>query len=252
MAYQRVNRAGAFSQTIDQAQFDEGLRQHMLRVYNYLATGLAVSALVAWAIMNTPLGLAFGTPVMTPGGSQILIPNTLGYIGMFAPLGMLLIAMFAMRNMSLRSAQIFFWSFVAIKGIGLALIVQMYTGVSVVRTLFITTAAFAGLSLYGYTTKRSLSGLGSFLIMGLIGIIIAGIVNIFLASPMLHFVISAAGVLIFSGLIAYDTQNIKEEYAEHYGDPANHTMAVMGALSLYINFINLFILLLQFFGSQRE
>jgi len=246
----RSNRIGAMArpQTVDQAQIDEGLRAYMLKVYNYMATGLAVSGLVAWVVANVPAvtGLFF---TQTATG-QVGITG-LGLIAQFAPLGMLLVAAFAMRNVSGKTAQTFYWAFVAINGVGLSLLMLVYTGESLMRTFFITAAAFGGLSLWGYTTKKDLSGFGSFLVMGLIGLLIAMVVNIFLGSSMLHFVISAAGVLIFAGLIAYYTQEIKLTYAESMTSDQETVTAVFGALSLYIAFINLFQFLLMFLG-QRE
>ena len=252
MAFDPQDRATGYAggQTIDRAAIDEGLRQHMLRIYNYMASGLAISGLVAYAIFRVPaFGELFFQYTAVPGG-YILQATTLGYIGMFAPLGILLIAMFGMRNASAATTQVMYWAFVALQGIGIATLLFIYTGDSVVRVFFITAAAFAGLSLWGYTTKRSLSGMGSFMVMGLIGLIIASIVNIFLASDMMQFVISAAGVLIFSGLIAYDTQRLKDEYREGMGSEAATKHAVWGALALYINFLNLFQFLLYFLGSR--
>lgn len=252
MAFGPQNRFATWQgRTIDQAAIDVGLRQHMLRVYNLMATGLAISGLVAWLIASTAFGSVFFHVVPTYGGYGVLRPTLLGYIGMFAPLGILLIASFTAQRMSAGATQAMYWAFVALQGIGLSVLLQAYTGASVVRVFFITAGAFAGLSLYGYTTRRSLSGFGSFLVMGLIGLVIASIVNIFLASNMLQFVIAAAGVLIFSGLIAYDTQRIKEEYVEGMGREAATKTAVWAALSLYINFINLFQFLLYFLGNRE-
>ncbi len=249
MAWRPENRYAtlAHGRTIDQAAVDEGLRAHMLRVYNYMAAGLAVSGLVAAAITYTSFGAIFFQTNPLGGVS----PTLLGWIGIFSPLIMMLVAMFAANKLSASATQTFYWAFVALQGIGLSILLHVYTPASVVQVFFITAAAFAGLSLYGYTTKRSLSGMGSFLIMGLIGIIIAGIVNIFLASPMLQFVIAAGGVLIFSGLIAYDTQRIKEEYVETMGHDVATKTAVWAALSLYLNFINLMQFLLYFLGNRE-
>ncbi len=229
------------------AEYDEGLRQHMLKVYNYLAGGLALSAVVALAVINTPLlGLFY-----TVQGGQVVGMSLLGMIAMFAPLVMIVVAMFGLRNASLGATQAFYWAFVAVMGVGLSVTLLAYTGESVVRVLFITAASFAGLSLFGYTTKKSLAGFGSFLFMGLIGLILASVVNIFLQSSAMQFVIAAAGVLIFAGLIAWETQRIKEEYSASWGEEANAKSAVWGALHLYISFINLFRFLLYFLGQQR-
>ena len=234
---------------LDQARVDEGLRQHMLRIYNYMATGLAISGLVSWVIANTAIqGLFFQ---VTPEGR--LGFTTLGMIGMLAPLGMLLAAMFVLRNMSATANQAFYWAFVTLQGIGLSILLMTYTSESVVRVFLITAAAFAGLSLFGYTTKRNLTGLGQFLLMGLIGLIVAMVVNMFFPSSMLVFIISVVGVLIFAGLIAFDTQRLKNEYIGGLvqgGDSAT-IHAVWGTLSLYISFINLFQFLLMFLGNRE-
>lgn len=241
--YATVNRG----QTIDRAEIDAGLRQHMLRVYNYMATGLAISGLVAWMIAHTSVGGVFFAPA--PNGG--IAPTMLGMIGIFAPLGLLLIGMFTMRSARASTVQALYWGYVALQGIGLSIILMTYTGESVVRVFFITAAAFAGLSLYGYTTKRNLSAFGSFLVMGLIGLLIASVVNIFLGSSMLQFVIAAAGVLIFAGLIAYDTQAIKQQYYEGMDSETGTKTAVMGAWMLYLSFINLFQFLMMFLGSRE-
>lgn len=254
MAFDPQNRASGYAgrQTVDRADIDEGLRQHMLRIYNYMASGLAISGLVAMAIFTVPaFGSLFFQLVPVQGGGLALQTTTLGYVGVLAPLGILLLARFGMRNASAGATQIMYWAFVSLQGIGLATLLFIYTGDSVVRVFFITAAAFGGLSLYGYTTKRSLSGMGSFLVMGLIGLIIAMIVNMFFASGMLQFVISAAGVLIFSGLIAYDTQRLKNEYSDAMGTDAATRQAVWGALALYLNFINLLQFLLYFLGNRE-
>jgi FtsH-binding integral membrane protein len=177
--------------------------------------------------------------------------SALGHIAMWAPLVMLLVSAFAMRSPTANGMQAFYWAFVAVNGVGLSLLMLVYTGESLMRTFFITAAAFAALSLYGYTTRRSLSGFGSFLVMGLIGLLIAMVVNIFLASAMMQFVISAAGVLIFAGLTAYDTQRIKEQYSATMGRDAETITAVWGALNLYITFLNLFQFLLMFLGNRE-
>lgn len=233
---------------IDQAAIDVGLRQYMLRVYNYMATGLAISGLVAWMIANVP---AVRQIFYTTVDGQVVGLSGLGMIGIWSPLILLFVGMFAVRTAKASTMQAIYWAFVALQGIGLSVLLQVYTGESVVRVFFITAAAFAGLSLYGYTTKRNLSAFGSFLMMGLIGLLIAMVVNIFVASDMLQFVISAAGVLIFSGLIAYDTQAIKETYQEGMGSEAETKSAVMGALMLYISFLNLFQFLLMFLGNRE-
>lgn len=224
----------------DAAQIDVGLRQYMLRVYNYMAGALALTGLVAFLVASTPAAvqLIFGTP--------------LKWVVMLAPLGLVFFMGMRIHQMKASTAQTLFWVYAGLMGASLASVFLVFTGASVARTFFITAAAFAGLSLYGYTTKRDLSAMGSFLIMGLIGLIIASLVNIFLASPMMQWVISAAGVLIFAGLTAWDTQKIKEMYWELDDGETATKKAVFGALSLYMDFINLFMFLLQFLGVRRD
>jgi FtsH-binding integral membrane protein len=176
----------------------------------------------------------------------------LGWIAIFAPLGLLLLVTFRAAKMSTASVQAVYWAVTALMGVSLSLLLFRYTGASVARTFFITAAAFGALSLYGYTTKRDLSAMGKFLFMGLIGLILAGIVNMIWPSGTMSFIISAVGVLIFSGLIAYDTQRIKEQYAEAWGTDALEKVAVFGALSLYLDFVNLFQFLMSFLGQERE
>lgn len=245
-----LNQRGATAvrSGVDQAQLDEGLRQYMLSIYNYLSVGLVLSGFVAYSVANVP---AINSLFYQTVDGQLVGYTGLGMIAIFAPLGLLLFASFAMRKASARSTQLMYLAFVSLQGVGLAVLLQVYTGESVARAFFITAAAFGGLSIYGYTTHRSLSGFGSFLIMGVIGLIIASIVNIFMASAMMSFVISAAGVLIFAGLIAYDTQRLKNAYAEGMGYETETKLAVWGALSLYINFINLMQFLLMFMGNRE-
>lgn len=222
------------------AQIDVGLRQYMLRVYNYMASGLALTGIVALLVASSPAAvqLIFGTP--------------LKWVIMLAPIGLVFFLGAKIHSMQSSTASALFWVYSALMGASLASVLLVFTGESVARTFFITAAAFGGLSLYGYTTKKDLSGFGSFLIMGLIGLMIASIVNIFLASSMMQFVISAAGVLIFAGLTAYDTQTIKEMYWEGNDEETSSKMAIMGALNLYMDFINLFIFMLQFLGVRRD
>jgi len=231
-----------------QAEFDAGLRKYMLGVYNYMASGVALTGIVAWLV-------AFFEPVRgifySVNAQGVMAPNMLMWITMFASIGLVFFLSFRVGHIKAATAQAVFWAYAGLNGVWLSAIFETYTAVSIARVFFITTAAFAGLSLYGYTTKRDLSPMRAFLVMGLIGILIAMVVNIFLASSMLHFVISAAGVLIFSGLTAYDTQKIKEIYAESDGSEIAAKKSIMGALTLYLDFINLFIMLLRLFG-QRE
>ncbi|GGE43917.1 Bax inhibitor-1/YccA family protein [Actibacterium pelagium] len=232
-------RAGAETRT---AQIDEGLRAHMNKVYGTMSVGLLVTALAAWAIgTSDQLVMAvFGTP--------------LKWLVMFAPLIMVFAFGAMINRLSAAGAQLFFYAFSAVMGISISYIFVVFTGVSIVQTFLITSAAFAGLSLWGYTTKKDISGWGSFLIMGVIGLVIASVVNIFLQSPAMMFAISAIGVLIFAALTAYDTQKIKTDYIQHAHAMDEEWLAksaIMGALNLYLDFINLFMFLLQFLGNRE-
>jgi len=247
--FTRLNAQGTIARPADQATFDAGLRAHMLTVYNYMASGLAVSGIVALLIYTVPSINALFYQ-MNPATGRMGF-TVLGMVGMFAPLGLLFLAMFTYNRMSTGTAQAFYWAFVALQGIGLSILLYRYTGESVVRVFFITAAAFAGLSLYGYTTKRNLSAMGSFLVMGVIGLLIAMVVNMFLQSSGLSFVISALGVVIFAGLIAFDTQRIKEQYAANWDGNTQTKVAIMAALGLYINFINMFQFLLALLGNRE-
>jgi len=230
-----------------QAEFDVGLRAHMLRVYNYMASGLALTGIVAYVVANTELFSLFYTA--TPRGGYGA--TGLGWIAMLAPLAFVFFLSFRIDRIKASTAQTIFWVFAGVMGLSMASIFLVFTGASIARVFFITAGTFAGMSLWGYTTKRDLSGFGSFLFMGLIGIIIAGLVNIFLQSSALQFAISVIGVLVFVGLTAYDTQRIKSDYAEHYDHEVLGKLAVMGALSLYLDFINMFTMLLQLFGNRE-
>ena len=229
-------------------EIDASLREYMLRVYNYMASGLALTGLIAYFSANTP---AILNMLYIVGDGGQLQPTWLAYLVMFSPLAFVLVLSFGINKMQASTAQLIFWAFAAIMGLSLANIFLVYTGASITRVFFITAGTFAGMSLYGYTTKRDLSGIGSFLMMGLIGIIIASIVNMFLASSALHFVISVIGVLIFVGLTAYDTQKIKSMFVEADGAEVMTKKAIMGALTLYLDFINMFIMLLRLFGQRR-
>ncbi len=218
--------------------YDLALRQYMLSVYNYMAAGLATTGIVALIAAYSGFYQAIvGTPVM--------------YLVMFAPLGLVMLMSFRINQMSMASAQGLFWLYSAVNGLSLSAIFLVYTHTSIAETFFITSATFGAMSLWGYMTKSSLDGMGSFLMMGLFGIIIAGLVNLFLQSNGLHFVISVLGVLIFTGLTAYDTQKIKEAFDYTDGD-ARGKLALMGALTLYLDFINLFLMLLRFVGDRRN
>ncbi|UFW68160.1 Bax inhibitor-1/YccA family protein (plasmid) [Rhizobium laguerreae] len=222
-----------------QALFDEGLRQHMLRVYNYMALGLVITGVVAFVVGSTP---ALYVPIF---GSP------LKWVVMLAPLAFVFFFSFKIQTMSAGTAQITFWAFCAVMGLSLASVFLVFTGASIARTFFITATMFGATSLYGYATKRDLSRMGSFLMMGLFGVIIAAVVNIFLGSSALQFAISVIGIVVFVGLTAYDTQNIKEQYSENYDQESNQKLAVFGALSLYLNFVNIFQLLLNFTGERE-
>ncbi|NQV44825.1 MAG: Bax inhibitor-1/YccA family protein [Rhodospirillales bacterium] len=221
------------------AGIDVGLRAYMLRVYNYMSLGLALTGAVAFAA-STSQDLM-----------QVIHGTQLRWVVMLAPIGFVLFLSARMHAMKPATAQMVFWVYAGAMGLSLSYIFLAYTGASITRVFFITAATFAGMSLYGYTTKRDLSGFGSFLMMGLIGIIIASVVNMFLQSSAMHFVISVVGVLVFVGLTAYDTQAIKSMYSETDTGATQEKKAIMGALRLYLDFINLFIMLLSLFGNRR-
>jgi len=230
------------------AQVDEGLRAHMNKVYATMSIGMLLTFAVAWAVGTSPQLLAVFRDPAT------LQPNILGWIVMFAPLGMVFLFGAAINKLSAAGAQTFFYVFASVMGLSLSWIFVAFTGMSIAQVFLVTSIAFAGLSLWGYTTKKDISGWGSFLIMGVIGLVVASIVNIFLGSPAIMFAISALGVLIFAGLTAYDTQNIKNTYLQHAAHGDQEWMAksgIMGALSLYLNFINMFMMLLQLFGNRE-
>ena len=240
----RAGQAGAAGTV----RIDEGLRAHMNKVYGLMSVGMLLTGAVAWAVGTSDALLSIFRDPAT------LSPNILGWIVMFAPLIMVFAFGAALNRLSYAGAQLFFYVYAAVMGLSLAWIFKVFTGVSIAQTFLITAIAFAGLSLYGYTTKKDLSGFGTFLIMGVIGLIVAMIVNIFLASSALAFAISVIGVLIFAGLTAYDTQNIKTTYIQHaaHGDAEwLGKAAIMGALQLYLDFINLFMFLLQFMGNRE-
>ena len=228
------------------AVIDEGLRTYMLKVYNLMALGLAITGIAAYAAFQ----FAFADGQLTAFGQAIYV-SPLKWVVMLAPLALVFYMSFRINSMSVSAARTTFWVYAGLMGLSLSSIFLIYTGQSITQTFFITAASFGALSLYGYTTKRSLSGMGSFLMMGLFGLIIASIVNIFLASSALNFAISAIGVLIFAGLTAYDTQKIKEMYFEADSEDAAGRKAIMGALTLYLDFINLFLFMLRFLGNRN-
>lgn len=221
-------------------RIDEGLRAYMLAIYNYMGLGLAITGLTAFVVATSP-------PLMT-----VIFGTPLKWVVMLAPLAFVFFLSARVQRMSVSAAQLTFWAFAIVMGLSMASIFLVFTGTSIARVFFITAATFGAVSLYGYTTKRDLSQFGSFLVMGLIGIVIASLVNLFLGSSALQFAISVIGVLVFTGLTAWDTQRLKEEYVESAGGEIVAKQAIMGALSLYLNFINLFMMLLQLFGQNRE
>ena len=238
------------------AEIDAGLRAHMNTVYGLMSVAMVVTGIVAYAIGMDLKAAMNGQDTLLPLGLiSAMFSSPLMYVIMFAPLGMVMFFGRAVNKMSTKGAQLFFYVFAGLMGLSISSIFAVYTGMSIAQTFFVTAAAFAGLSLWGYTTKKDISGWGSFLIMGVIGLVIASIVNLFLASEAMTFAISALGVLIFSGLTAYDTQNIKNNYLQVRGQPngeaAAEKMAIFGALSLYLDFINLFMFLLSFLGNRE-
>ena len=242
----------SFTKVAEQAVIDEGLRAYMLKVYNYMTTGLLFTGLVAYffgkaSIVSNEVGQIIG---VTPLGSM-LFNSPLKWLVMLAPLGFVFYLSARLHKMSLSNAQIIFWIFSAIMGLSLASIFIVYTQASIARVFFISSGTFAAMSLYGYTTKKDLTKLGGFLFMGLVGIIIASLANLFFQSSALHFAISVIGVLVFVGLTAYDTQRIKEMYYAGDSESVGGKKALMGALRLYLDFINLFIMLLRLFGQRR-
>ena len=260
-----------YGQTVGQAvAVDEGLRAYMLRVYNYMLIGLAITGLAALGIymMSVTGDMAAAAKVMrngaeipariaantylTPIGYYVFV-SPLKWAIILAPLAMVFVLSFGVERMRPATAQVMFWLFSALVGLSLGSIFMVYTHTSIVRVFFITAASFGALSLWGYTTQRDLTGMGSFLLMGLFGVILASLVNLFMASSVLQFVISVVGVLVFAGLTAWDTQRLKTEYL-HGGMDGETTerSAILGALSLYLNFINMFTLLLQLFGQKNE
>jgi uncharacterized protein len=227
------------STTGSAAAIDAGLRSYMIRIYNYMAGGLAVTGIAAYVAASS-------------GFYQSIVGTPWIWVVVLAPFAFVLALSFGIERMSAGTAQMLFWIYATVMGISLGGIFLIYTGTSIARVFFITATTFGAMSLYGYTTNRDLSSIGSFLFMGLIGVVIASIVNIFLGSSTLQFAISIVGVIVFVGLTAYDTQRIKEMYLESDSTEAASKKAILGALSLYLDFINLFVLLLQLFGQRRQ
>jgi len=220
--------------------YDAGLRSYMLSVYNYMASGVLLTGIVALLFANS--GMA----------AQVLMgPGIMKYLIMFAPLAFVMVLSFGITRLSTGTAQLLYWLFAVVMGLSLSSIFLVFTGESIAQTFFATAAAFLGLSLWGYTTKKDLSGFGTFLIMGVIGLIVASLINLFLQSAALHWAVSFIGVLLFAGLTAYDTQRIKSLYFHVAGTDMMGKTAIMGALSLYLDFVNMFTFLLQFMGNRE-
>ena len=221
------------------AQIDVGLREYMLRVYNYMASGLALTGIIAYGVASSPAAM------------QAIFGSGLFWVVALAPLAFVFALSFGIHKMQASTAQMVFWAFSAVMGLSMASIFVVYTSTSIARVFFVSAGTFAAMSLYGYTTKRDLTGIGSFLFMGLIGVVIASLVNLFIQSTALHFTLSVVGVLVFVGLTAFDTQKIKLMYAESDGSEVAAKKAIMGAVTLYLDFINLFMMLLRLFGERR-
>ena len=261
--YDRNVATAQFGQTVGRAgsiAVDEGLRAYMLRIYNYMVLGLAITGLAALGtyMLSVTTDPAFAAMklrdgLMLTGFGRALFVSPLKWVVIFAPLALVFLLSFGIQRMRPATAQIAFWIYAALVGVSLASIFMVFTHTSIVRVFFITAASFGALSLWGYTTQRDLTGMGSFLLMGLFGVILASVVNLFMASSALQFAVSVVGVLVFAGLTAWDTQRLKTEYL--YGAMDGETeerSAIIGALSLYLNFINLFTLLMQLLGQREE
>lgn len=223
---------------IESTAVDAGLRAHMLKVYNYMTSGVLLTGIIAMLFAQTEFA------------QTQLFTSPLRWVLMFAPLGFIMVMSFGFNRLSQTALQGLFWAFAAVMGLSMASIFLVFTGTSIATTFFVTAASFAGLSLWGYTTKKDLTGWGSFLIMGVIGLFLASIVNIFLGSGTMQLVISFLGVLIFAGLTAYDTQRIKSEYLHFRGHESIGKLAIMSALNLYLDFVNMFQFLLSFLGNR--
>jgi FtsH-binding integral membrane protein len=238
--FMRQNRTTSFASAAAGVSYDTGLRDYMNKIYNFMSIALLISGAVAFMVSSSPalMSAIFGTPF--------------AWVVMLAPLGFVMFFGYKLNSISAEQAKTYLWIYAALMGLSMSTIFIAYTTASVARVFFITAATFGAMSLYGYTTKKDLSGMGSFLIMGLIGLIIASLVNIFLKSSALDFALSAIGVLIFIGLTAYDTQKMKQAYYYSPNSETTQKLAVMGALNLYMDFINLFLMMLRFFGDRRD
>lgn len=231
-----------------EAGYDEGLRSYMLSIYNYMASGVLLTGLVALAVASNPTLLAM---FFAQDASGRVGPTILGWVAMLSPLALIMVMNFGINKLSDGQLKACFWGFAGLMGVSMSTIFLQYTGASIAQTFFVTAASYAGLSLFGYTTKRDLSAMGKFLMMGLIGILLAMLANFFFKSGPLALAINILGVLIFAGLTAYDTQRLKAMYYELQGSAFIGKAAVMGALTMYLNFINLFQFLLMFMGNRR-
>ena len=234
------NKSTSFASTASRATtYDSALRDYMVKVYNYMAAALGISGVVAFVTANSPalMSLIFGTP--------------LAWVFMLAPLGFVFFFSYKLNSISAAKAKNYLWIYSALMGLSLASIFIAYTNASIARTFFISASVFGGMSLYGYTTKKDLTGMGSFLMMGVLGLIVCSLVNIFLKSSAFDFALSFIGILIFTGLTAYDAQRIKQNFYHSGDSESTAKMAVMGALNLYMDFINLFIMMLRFFGDRK-
>jgi uncharacterized protein len=247
------NKQNIQSRTVAEVNvIDEGLRAYMLKVYNYMASGILITGFISLILFKMSVVTGpDGSIIALTGLGNTLYNSAMMWVVMLAPLGVVFYMSFGIKKMSAAKAQGTFWVFAALMGASLSSIFLIYTGASITRVFFITAGTFGAMSIYGYTTKKDLTKLGSFLMMGLFGIIIASIVNIFMKSTMMYYVISIIGVLIFVGLTAYDTQKIKNMYMVSDSGETMGKKAVMGALTLYLDFINLFIMLLRLFGQRR-
>ena len=236
------------------ADYDAGLRAYMLRIFNWMASGLLLTGIVAFAVANVPaVQELFYTAMRAPGGRVVMQPTLLFWVATFSPLAFMLVLSFGYQRMSKTTVQALFWLFCVCMGASLSNLAFRYTGASIGRAFFCSAAMFAGMALYGYTTKADLTRMGSFMMMGLIGILIAGLVNIFMQSSALQFAISAIGVVVFAGLTAWDVQRIKgdyDSYASQMGLEEAGKQSVYDALGLYLNFINMFQSLLSLFGIR--
>lgn len=251
--YGTIRRAGAGTAT---AAIDEGLRAHMNKVYGLMAVGMIITGIVAYVVGTDFARAVAGEPtlIVPVGLLQAMFTSPLKWVVMFAPLAVVFGFSAGLNRMSEGVAQGVFWLFAALMGLSISWIFSVFTGISIAQVFFVTAIAFAGLSLWGYTTKKDISGWGAFLIMGVIGLIVASLINIWLASPAVTFAVSALGVLIFAGLTAYDTQNIKNTYLQLRAAEGQEFLgkaAIMGALQLYLDFLNMFMMLLQLFGNRN-